>query len=424
MAQQARWAKDQLDNRADNTKKTEFDAEKVAEQARAAMASLANLPQRETESKFNAQSVAEQAKWAKEQLEHRSEISKTTINADTVSEQAKWAKKRLLAKEQGLDLDEENVVQQAEDHNSPATLEMHPITEEPVEGALGDDGLAKVLAQQDSERKSATPVQYDGSDMPSSQSKSLRVDDVPGMKEVLAMPAPAAPASILNQYTLKGPTAGPLDAPAVSKEAVASNDAAESAEDKKRRAMQKRLEFLALAQAKTSESYTERDPNIIIAPSPVEGEACPSPDNQPSRTVEQPTAHLSLVADAPAEPATGATERAELDAKSVRELREICRTTGIDTSTCSDKRDLVDLIISNTSDTAAPSQAGASSAGYNASDRMPLECMATSSLASSCPGGETRIVRKWACQSTLSGHMEWVRTIAWSPCGQVLASGR
>ena len=55
------------------------------------------------------------------------------------------------------------------------------------------------------------------------------------------------------------------------------------------------------------------------------------------------------------EPETGVTERAELDAKSVRELREICRTTGIDTSTCSDKRDLVDLIISNTSDTAAPS---------------------------------------------------------------------
>jgi len=136
-----------------------------------------------------------------------------------------------------------------------------------------------------------------------------------------------------------------------------------------------------------------------------------------------------------AETATGATERAELDAKSVRELREICRTKGIDTSTCSDKRDLVDLIISNTSDTAAPAQDGATSAGYNAKASfslqsfmesfsvLPLECMATSSLASSCPGGETRIVRKWACQSTLSGHMEWVRTIAWSPCGQVLASG-
>ena len=47
------------------------------------------------------------------------------------------------------------------------------------------------------------------------------------------------------------------------------------------------------------------------------------------------------------EPATGATERAELDAKSVRELREICKTKGIDTLTCSDKRDLVDLIINS-----------------------------------------------------------------------------
>jgi hypothetical protein len=46
-----------------------------------------------------------------------------------------------------------------------------------------------------------------------------------------------------------------------------------------------------------------------------------------------------------AEPATGATERSELDAKSVRELREICRIKGIDSSTCLYKRDLVDLII-------------------------------------------------------------------------------
>jgi hypothetical protein len=56
-----------------------------------------------------------------------------------------------------------------------------------------------------------------------------------------------------------------------------------------------------------------------------------------------------------AEPATGATERSELDAKSVRELREICRIKGIDSSTCLYKRDLVDLIISSSpSDTAAP----------------------------------------------------------------------
>jgi hypothetical protein len=48
-----------------------------------------------------------------------------------------------------------------------------------------------------------------------------------------------------------------------------------------------------------------------------------------------------------AEPATGATERSELDAKSVRELREICRIKGIDSSTCLYKRDLVDLIISD-----------------------------------------------------------------------------
>ena len=36
----------------------------------------------------------------------------------------------------------------------------------------------------------------------------------------------------------------------------------------------------------------------------------------------------------------------ELGRKSVKELREICRSKGIDTSACIDKRDLVDMIVS------------------------------------------------------------------------------
>ena len=35
----------------------------------------------------------------------------------------------------------------------------------------------------------------------------------------------------------------------------------------------------------------------------------------------------------------------ELERKSVKELREICVSKGIDTSTCVDKRDLVDIIV-------------------------------------------------------------------------------
>ena len=35
--------------------------------------------------------------------------------------------------------------------------------------------------------------------------------------------------------------------------------------------------------------------------------------------------------------------RAELEGKTVKELRELCKSKGIDTSKCSDKRDLVDL---------------------------------------------------------------------------------
>jgi hypothetical protein len=40
-----------------------------------------------------------------------------------------------------------------------------------------------------------------------------------------------------------------------------------------------------------------------------------------------------------------ADDNANLESKSVKELREICTVKGIDTSTCFDKRDLVDLII-------------------------------------------------------------------------------
>jgi hypothetical protein len=46
--------------------------------------------------------------------------------------------------------------------------------------------------------------------------------------------------------------------------------------------------------------------------------------------------------------AAAATVLAELEGKSVRELREIRRGAGIDTSTRSDKRDLVGLIIATT----------------------------------------------------------------------------
>jgi hypothetical protein len=51
--------------------------------------------------------------------------------------------------------------------------------------------------------------------------------------------------------------------------------------------------------------------------------------------------------------------RAELEGKTVKELRELCMSKGIDTSQCSDKRDLVDLVVSNASDTAAAADAAA-----------------------------------------------------------------
>jgi hypothetical protein len=51
--------------------------------------------------------------------------------------------------------------------------------------------------------------------------------------------------------------------------------------------------------------------------------------------------------------------RAELEGKTVKGLREVCMSKGIDTSKCSDKRDLVDLVFSNASATAAAADAAA-----------------------------------------------------------------
>jgi hypothetical protein len=51
--------------------------------------------------------------------------------------------------------------------------------------------------------------------------------------------------------------------------------------------------------------------------------------------------------------------RAEMEGKTVKELRELCMSKGIDTSKCSEKRDLVDLVVSNASTTVAAADAAA-----------------------------------------------------------------
>jgi hypothetical protein len=50
-------------------------------------------------------------------------------------------------------------------------------------------------------------------------------------------------------------------------------------------------------------------------------------------------------------------KRDELEAKSIKELREMCKTKGLDYSGCVDKHDLVDLIVSNPNATAVPAPA-------------------------------------------------------------------
>ena len=46
--------------------------------------------------------------------------------------------------------------------------------------------------------------------------------------------------------------------------------------------------------------------------------------------------------------------RQELEVKSIKELREMCKGKGLDTASCTDKHDLVDLILSNPHATVAP----------------------------------------------------------------------
>jgi hypothetical protein len=240
VAEQARWAKEQLENRKDNTQKTFFDADAVAQQARNAIASLSNRPQKEAEKKFDSQSVADQAKWAKDQLENRPVNSKTTmVDATSVSEQAQWAKAKLF--NPGQVQEEYAVTYQAEERKKTNT------TEEDVQKA--EDIHAKVLSS-------------------------------------------AAPSSMSD------------------------------AEEKKHRAMQKRLEFLAQqsnAEKAASETPAEAtavsdpctavsvaqeelgDPKIVFAPSPVERESVEaSPATEPMPPVALPPSEIFAEARRPA----------------------------------------------------------------------------------------------------------------------------
>jgi len=343
VAEQARWAKDQLENRKDNTQKTLFDADMVAEQTRAAMQSLANLPQKEVEKKFDAQSVAEQARWAKQQLETRQDCTKTTrVYMASVSEQAQWAKKKLLAKEQGL---ADESMQQDENKQANAPVMDTPVIEKHLARAASEEDrvfLAKRIvlplacAEQASEHRDALQhsdaLQHgDASEHGDALDVLFRLaglDDLPGMDEVLAskspMSQPLAPAAV-------SPPAAPVASAVPAAEArealiqasaLPATGAVERDEDKaekKRRAMQKRLEFLAQAEANKSandsnaiEVRIEDDAPgqlavctaalhnaIILAPSPIEGESAGSSPTPEQHQAVAPVPSALFTAPAP-----------------------------------------------------------------------------------------------------------------------------
>jgi len=344
VAEQARWAKDQLENRKDNTQKTLFDADMVAEQTRAAMQSLANLPQKEVEKKFDAQSVAEQARWAKQQLENRQDYTKTTrVDTASVSEQAQWAKKKLLAKEQGL---ADESMQQDENKQADAPVMGTPVIETHVACAASEEDrvlpceedrvFPVACAEQASEHRDALQhsdaLQHgDASEHGDALDALCRLaglDDLPGMDEVLASKSPMSQplaASAVSPPAAPAASAVPAaearQAP-IQASALPVTSAVESDEDKaekKRRAVQKRLEFLAQPEVNKSandsnaiEVRTEDDAPgqlavctaavhnaIILAPSPIESESAGSSPTPEQHQAVAPVPSALFTAPAP-----------------------------------------------------------------------------------------------------------------------------
>ena len=58
----------------------------------------------------------------------------------------------------------------------------------------------------------------------------------------------------------------------------------------------------------------------------------------------------------------GVPDREELQTESIKELREMCKSRGLDYSSCVDKHDVIDLIVSNPNASAAPAASAAASA--------------------------------------------------------------
>ena len=118
-------------------------------------------------------------------------------------------------------------------------------------------------------------------------------------------------------------------------------------------------------------------------------------------------------------PATDAPQIAELESKSVKDLREICRVKGIDTSMCTDKRDLVDLIISSFNNSAS---AAASNAREGAADLTTDRTKGEKLLKAAHDGDAEEVITLLSAQG-VQRFINYQNTVGRTPLGVAIFGG-
>ena len=243
---QAEWARRQLErgsNAPEMIKTVDLDdvSNKIAEQSKAAKQQLQNRSE-VTKTSYDAESVAEQSRWAKEQLENRKDTTqKTLFDAEAVGAQARSAMESLSnlpQKEAEIKFDAQSVADQAK--WARMQLENRP---ERAKTTVFDAASLSEQAQW-AKQKLFNPevAETDEYAAVATQQTENNHPNSPGKPSISSAQLPFSP--------LQADGADPAAA-AVATQSKPAETEAEIAE-KKRRAMQKRLEFLAAAETNKS----------------------------------------------------------------------------------------------------------------------------------------------------------------------------
>ena len=243
---QAEWARRQLErgsNAPEMIKTVDLDdvSNKIAEQSKAAKQQLQTRSE-VTKTSYDAESVAEQSRWAKEQLENRKDTTqKTLFDAEAVGAQARSAMESLSnlpQKEAEIKFDAQSVADQAK--WARMQLENRP---ERAKTTVFDAASLSEQAQW-AKQKLFNPevAETDEYAAVATQQTENNHPNSPGKPSISSAQLPFSP--------LQADGADPAAA-AVATQSKPAETEAEIAE-KKRRAMQKRLEFLAAAETNKS----------------------------------------------------------------------------------------------------------------------------------------------------------------------------